>query len=56
MTGQGNIRVSLVHSQKVTNRLIEDYLVGDGDKAAAGLYASRRVACCRRRPAPSRNA
>src|SRR5580658_3506316 len=40
VTGQGNIRVSLVHSQKVTNRLIESYLVGDGDKALPGLYAA----------------
>jgi ferredoxin--NADP+ reductase len=40
VTGQGNIRVSLVHSQKVTNRLIESYLVGDGDKALSGLYAA----------------
>ncbi len=40
VTGQGNIRVSLVHSQKVTNRLIENYLVGDGAKATAGLYAA----------------
>jgi ferredoxin/flavodoxin---NADP+ reductase len=40
VTGQGNIRVSLVHSQKVTNRLIESYLVGDGDEALSGLYAA----------------
>jgi ferredoxin/flavodoxin---NADP+ reductase len=26
VTGQGNIRVSLVHSQKVTSQMIEDYL------------------------------
>src|SRR3984957_19445362 len=33
VTGQGNIRVSLVHSQKVTNRLIESYMVaGNGDR------------------------
>ena len=32
VTGQGNIRVSLVHSQKVTTRLIEQYVgVGEGD-------------------------
>src|SRR3989338_2294567 len=31
VTGQGNIRVSLVHSQKVTEQVIERYLgVGDG--------------------------
>jgi NADPH-dependent glutamate synthase beta subunit-like oxidoreductase len=34
VTGQGNIRVSLVHSQKVTNCLVENYMglsPGDGD-------------------------
>ena len=32
VTGQGNIRVSLVHSQKTTEKLIEQYLgVGDGE-------------------------
>ena len=37
VTGQGNIRVSLVHSRDVTNQLIEDYMgVGDG---AADLHA-----------------
>jgi len=30
VTGQGNIRVSLVHSQKVTNHLIENYMSGAG--------------------------
>jgi ferredoxin/flavodoxin---NADP+ reductase len=39
VTGQGNIRVSLVHSQRVTNELIERYMVGDGAAAEAGLYA-----------------
>ena len=39
VTGQGNIRVSLVHSQKVTNKLIESYLVGDGERDLSGLYA-----------------
>jgi ferredoxin--NADP+ reductase len=40
VTGQGNIRVSLVHSQKVTNHLIENYLgVGTGDGDLSGLYA-----------------
>jgi len=29
VTGQGNIRVSLIHSQKVTNHLVEHYLSGD---------------------------
>lgn len=40
VTGQGNIHVSLVHSQKVTNRLIESYLVGDGDRDLSGLYTA----------------
>jgi len=39
VTGQGNIRVSLVHSQKVTARLIETYLgVGNRDGSLSGLY------------------
>ena len=39
VTGQGNIRVSLVHSQKVTTQLIENYMgVGDGDGDLSGLY------------------
>lgn len=47
VTGQGNIRVSLVHSQKVTNHLIENYLgIGNGDGDLSGLYAQgeKRVA------------
>ena len=40
VTGQGNIRVSLVHSQKVTTELIEKYMgVGDGDRNLAGINA-----------------
>ena len=40
VTGQGNIRVSLVHSREVTNRLIEDYLgVGDGSSDLHALHA-----------------
>jgi len=31
VTGQGNIRVSLIHSQKVTKRLVENYLNGCPD-------------------------
>jgi NADPH-dependent glutamate synthase beta subunit-like oxidoreductase len=39
VTGQGNIRVSLVHSQRVTTHLIENYLdVGDSDGNLAPLY------------------
>jgi ferredoxin--NADP+ reductase len=41
VTGQGNIRVSLVHSQKVTKRLVEEYLrTGDSDAAGAASIAS----------------
>ena len=41
VTGQGNIRVSLVHSQKVTTHLIKDYMdVEDGDGDSSGLYAA----------------
>ena len=41
VTGQGNIRVSLVHSREVTNQLIEDYMgVGDGSSDLRGLHAS----------------
>ncbi len=56
VTGQGNIRVSLVHSQKVTNQLIQDYM-GIGDTEGGGdfgaLYApaeakSRRAGQCGR--------
>jgi NADPH-dependent glutamate synthase beta subunit-like oxidoreductase len=39
VTGQGNIRVSLVHSQKVTTQLIETYLgVANRDGSLSGLY------------------
>lgn len=39
VTGQGNIRVSLVHSQKVTMHLIENYLdVGSSDGNLAPFY------------------
>ena len=41
VTGQGNIRVSLVHSQHVTQRLIQNYLgIGDGTGNISGLYAA----------------
>ena len=42
VTGQGNIRVSLVHSQKVTSHLIANYIgVGSGSNGGklSGLYA-----------------
>jgi ferredoxin/flavodoxin---NADP+ reductase len=35
VTGQGNIRVSLVHSQKVTKRVLEGMACNDGKTAAA---------------------
>jgi len=39
VTGQGNIRVSLVHSQKVTAHLIENYLdVGSSDGKLSPFY------------------
>jgi len=41
VTGQGNIRVSLVHSQKVTKYLIEHNMAAnDGSGAASGSSAS----------------
>ncbi|HEX4593778.1 MAG TPA: hypothetical protein VH157_05870, partial [Bryobacteraceae bacterium] len=41
VTGQGNIRVSLVHSRAVTTQLIEDYMgVGDGNSDFHALHAS----------------
>lgn len=39
VTGQGNIRVSLVHSQKVTNHLVENYMTGTG-RNSGGSHAS----------------
>jgi len=39
VTGQGNIRVSLVHSQKVTSHLIENYLgIGDPNGDFSEMY------------------
>ena len=45
VTGQGNIRVSLIHSQQVTKHLIENYLGlgdgdGNGDRDISGLFAA----------------
>jgi hypothetical protein len=40
VTGQGNIRSSLLHSQEVTAKLIENYIgVGGEDTASARFYA-----------------
>jgi ferredoxin--NADP+ reductase len=47
VTGQGNIRVSLVHSQKVTGHLLENYLdVGDSDGDLSPIFeaAEQRAA------------
>lgn len=40
VTGQGNIRVSLVHSQKVTNHLVENYMSGGGERPAASKVSA----------------
>ncbi len=41
VTGQGNIRASLVHSQKVTTQLIENYIgVANGNSDFSAFYAS----------------
>jgi ferredoxin--NADP+ reductase len=40
VTGQGNIRASLVHSQEVSTKLIESYIgVAEGGSASARFYA-----------------
>jgi len=40
VTGQGNIRVSLVHSREVTTQLIENYIgVGEDDSESFALCA-----------------
>jgi len=44
VTGQGNIRVSLVHSQKVTKRVVDCMEGGDGNAAAGGGRAEQQVA------------
>ena len=41
VTGQGNIRVSLVHSQKVTKRVV-DCMKGDDEDAAAGAGSAEQ--------------
>ena len=41
VTGQGNIRASLVHAQEVTNQLIEKYMgVDSGDASRVALHAA----------------
>jgi ferredoxin/flavodoxin---NADP+ reductase len=45
VTGQGNIHVSLVHSQTVTTRLIENYIgIGDPDRNFYALYEEAEAA------------
>src|SRR5215470_3008939 len=44
VTGQGNIRVSLVHSQKVTKRLVDCMHGGDANAAGAGSAPEQQVA------------
>lgn len=44
VTGQGNIRVSLVHSQKVTKRVVGAMQGADGSAAAATGSAEQKVA------------
>jgi NADPH-dependent glutamate synthase beta subunit-like oxidoreductase len=40
VTGQGNIRASLVHSQELTTQIIENYIgVGNGEPDFVALYA-----------------
>ncbi|HXQ26794.1 MAG TPA: FAD-dependent oxidoreductase [Candidatus Acidoferrales bacterium] len=49
VTGQGNIRVSLVHSQKVTNHLIEHYMgIGDGHRNLSGIHAPAEARAAKR--------
>lgn len=44
VTGQGNIRVSLVHSQKVTKRVVDCMKGSDGSAGAGAGSAERQVA------------
>jgi NADPH-dependent glutamate synthase beta subunit-like oxidoreductase len=44
VTGQGNIRVSLVHSQKVTKRVVDCMKADDGTATAAAGGAEQQVA------------
>jgi ferredoxin/flavodoxin---NADP+ reductase len=47
VTGQGNIRVSLIHSQKVTKQLVDDFMSGDtdgGDASGSAASAETRAA------------
>jgi ferredoxin--NADP+ reductase len=44
VTGQGNIRVSLVHSQKVTKRVVDCMKGDDGNAGAGTVSAEQQVA------------
>jgi hypothetical protein len=49
VTGQGNIRVSLVHSQHVTTQLIENYMgIGKAGESFSSLYASAEARAAER--------
>jgi ferredoxin--NADP+ reductase len=49
VTGQGNIRVSLVHSQHVTTQLIESYMgIGKDGESFSALYASAEARAAER--------
>ena len=49
VTGQGNIRVSLVHSQHVTTQLIENYMgIGNDGESFSALYASAEARAAER--------
>lgn len=54
VTGQGNIRVSLDHSRKVTTQLIENYMgIGEGAGDFSALYASAEARAAARAKAVS---
>jgi hypothetical protein len=44
VTGQGNIRVSLIHSQKVTKRVVDCMKSSDGSAGTGAGSAERQVA------------
>lgn len=55
VTGQGNIRVSLIHSQRVTNHLIENYIgIGDGKGDLSALYEAAEARAAGRAEAVER--
>ncbi|HUI79410.1 MAG TPA: FAD-dependent oxidoreductase [Bryobacteraceae bacterium] len=44
VTGQGNIRASLIHSQELTTRLIENYIgIGTGEPGLGPLYTATEL-------------